>query len=212
MLKPLVRGALPAVLAGTLVGAGALPLAHADIYTWTDESGRVNVSNLAPPEGARVMSVMRENTATVAAREAARETALEAMREAEVRALAERVRQLQSEVEIARRPAPPQVEYRPIPTPVYIPFPIEVAAPPQYVATSPMTNGGCSFGWPDCGLGWYPGIYPANVVVVRPPHFRRDRPDHGRDLPDRQPPGRDPPGRGLIAPWLPIGMPGFRGR
>ena len=203
MRIPLVRGALPAMLAGTLFGACALPLAHADIYTWTDESGRVNVSNLTPPDGARVTSVMRENKAMVAAREAARETALEAMREAEVRALAERVRQLQSEVEVARRPAPPQVEYRPVPTPVYIPYPIEVAAPPQYAASNmSMMNGGCSFGWPDCGLGWYPGVYPANVVVVRPPYFRRDRPDHGRELPDR-----DPPGRGLIAPWLPIVSP-----
>ncbi len=205
MLKPLVRGALPALLAG----ACALPFAHADIYTWTDESGSVNVSNLAPPDGARVTSVLRENKAAVAAREAARETALEALREAEVRALAERVRQLQTEVEIARRPAPPQIEYRPIPTPVYVPYPIEVAAPPQYGVSAPMVNGGCSFGWPDCGLGWYPGIYPATVVLPRLPHFRRDRPDHGRDRPDhgRELPRRDPPGRGLIAPWLPIVAP-----
>ena len=46
MLKLLVSGALPAVLAGTLFGVLALPLAHADIYTWTDETGRVNISNL----------------------------------------------------------------------------------------------------------------------------------------------------------------------
>ena len=46
----LVRKALPALLAF----ACGLPVAHADIYTWTDESGRVNISNLTPPDGARV--------------------------------------------------------------------------------------------------------------------------------------------------------------
>jgi hypothetical protein len=199
MLKPLVRGALPAMLAG----ACALPLAHADIYTWTDESGRVNISNLTPPDGVRVTSVMHESKAAIAARDAARETAQEALREAEVRALAERVRQLQSEVEIARRTVPPQVEYRPVPMPVYMPYPVEVAPQPQYVVATSMANGGCGFGWPDCAFGWYPGIYPVNLVVPRPSHFRRDRPDHGRELP-----GRDPPGRGHIAPWLPITAPG----
>ena len=36
------------------------PGARADIYTWTDAGGRVNISNLAPPEGARVTSVLHE--------------------------------------------------------------------------------------------------------------------------------------------------------
>ena len=157
----------------------ALPLAHADIYTWTDESGRVNVSNLTPPEGARVTRVVRENKAAVAARDAARETARDALREAEVRVLAERVRQLQDEVEIARRPAPPQVEYSagPHASVRSLPHRGGGAAAVRRLRTA-MMNGGCSFGWPDCGLGWYPGIYPVNVVVARPPHFRRDRPDH----------------------------------
>jgi Domain of unknown function (DUF4124) len=200
MSTPILRNALPAILAG----ACALPLAHADIYTWTDASGKVNVSNLTPPDGVRVTGVLREDKAMIAARDAARETALDALREAEVRLLAERVRQLQSEVEVARRPAPPQIEYRPIPTPVYVPYPVEVAAPPQYVVpTTPTMYAGCSFGWPDCGAGWYPGIYPVNVVVTRPPHFRGDHPGNRRD-----PPGRESPGPGHIAPWLPISTPG----
>jgi Domain of unknown function (DUF4124) len=190
MLIPLLRGALPMILAGIC----ALPLAHADIFTWTDESGRVNISNLTPPDGVRVTNVMHENKAAIAARDVAREAAQDALREAEVRVLAERVRQLQNEVEIARRPAPPQVEYRPIPMPVYVPYPVEMAAPPQYAATTSVANGGCGFGWPDCAFGWYPGIYPVNVIA-RPPYFRRDR-----DAPA--------PGRGHIAPWLPLAAPG----
>ena len=57
MPKRILRGALPMVVTTAvtiLAAACALPRAHADIYTWTDESGRVNISNLAPPEGARV--------------------------------------------------------------------------------------------------------------------------------------------------------------
>ena len=30
------------------------------IYTWTDASGRINVSNLPPPDGARVSHVVHE--------------------------------------------------------------------------------------------------------------------------------------------------------
>ena len=65
MLKPLVRGALTAMLAGTLFGAFALPLAHADIYTWTDETGRVNLSNLTPPEGVKVTRVVQESARVI---------------------------------------------------------------------------------------------------------------------------------------------------
>ena len=28
------------------------PIAHADIYRWTDAAGRVNVTNITPPEAA----------------------------------------------------------------------------------------------------------------------------------------------------------------
>ena len=34
--------------------AAASGLACADVYTWTDAKGVLNVSNLAPPDGARV--------------------------------------------------------------------------------------------------------------------------------------------------------------
>lgn len=187
MLALLLRGTLTVLL------AGALPLAHADIYTWTDESGRVNISNVTPPEGVRVTKVARESPAQVAAREEARR---EALREAEVRVLAERVRQLQDEVDFAKR-QPPQVEYRvmPAPSPPIIQY-ISMPAP-QYAAPDPppVTSNTCGLGWPDCTFGWYPGFYPVSVAVPRAPHFRRNAP-------------APLPSRGHIAPWLPITVPG----
>ena len=45
------------VLVALLVGALGSQLARADIYTWVDTSGTVNVSNIAPPEGTRVTIV-----------------------------------------------------------------------------------------------------------------------------------------------------------
>ena len=194
----LLRMFLPAMLLGTC----ALPPAHADIYTWTDESGRVNVSNLAPPDGARVTGVVHENAATITTRDAAREAARESLRDAEVRALAERVRQLQDDIERARRQAPPpQVEFLAVAPPVFVPYPILFAPPAQYdFASAPVASGGCGFGWPDCAFGWYPGIYALNVVTGRPPHFRRDPPGRDREHPVN--------GRGHIAPWLPIPAPG----
>ena len=35
-------------------------LAHADIFTWVDSSGQVNVSNLDPPAGVVVTNVIRD--------------------------------------------------------------------------------------------------------------------------------------------------------
>jgi Spy/CpxP family protein refolding chaperone len=87
MLTRLVRATLPAVLACTL----GLQPAYADLYTWVNASGGVNVSNLAPPEGVRIINVIPASpTATHDAREAARD--------AEVQALTKRVRQLEEAV------------------------------------------------------------------------------------------------------------------
>lgn len=214
MPRPLLRAASLA----TLALACASPLAQADIYTWTDDKGRVNVSNLEPPEGARVTSVLRENKALIAAneaaREAARERAKEALRDAEVQALAERVRQLQSEVEVAKRPAP--IPVAAAPAPAYVPYTGEFAPPPpvqyNFINASPVMGGaggggGCYTGWPDCQFGWYPGFYPGfypvSVVIPRDRHFRRDH------LPARPTPYM----RGPVAPWAPMPVPGSgRGR
>ena len=209
MQKRILRGAFPMVVTTAvtiLAAACALPLAHADIYTWTDEYGRVNISNLAPPEGARVTKVALETAGTPVARDKARE----ALREAEVRLLAERVRQLQNEVEVAKRPAPPPVEYRAVqPAPV-APAIIQYITleAPQYPAPAPQpASYGCNSGWPDCTFGWYPGFYPYPVNVFVPRHPPgQDRPDR----PDRPGPPAQLP-RPHIAPWLPIVGPGGRG-
>ena len=212
MRKPLLRSLLPLPLAALLAGACALTSAHADIFTWTDDKGRVNISNVEPPQGARVTSVLRESKAmkeaNEAAREAARDREKEALREAEVRALAERVRQLQAEVEVAKRPPPVAVAQ----APMYA-YSGEWAPPPaQYnvinnVAPVAEENGGggCYSGWPDCQFGWYPGYYPAYYpanVFPRDRRFRRD--------PFPRP---TPHMRGPVAPWSPLPVMGSgRGR
>ena len=91
-------------LVSLLVAAGfVVQPAQADIYTWTDKAGVINVSNLPPPESASNTKVTR-----AAPRDAAREAAaVEAARQAEVRALADRVQQLQVELERSRRETPP---------------------------------------------------------------------------------------------------------
>lgn len=159
---------MPVLVASTL----GLPLAHADIYTWADASGSVNVSNLAPPQGTRVISVTRSSAADAARENAARDAA----RRAETLALEERVRQLEAEAELAKRQPPPQVVYPAIPSPPSMsyrvdPAPLQV----QYTVYSspPAYTMGCDPGWMDCGLGWFPNFYPTGIVFVRAPIFRR---------------------------------------
>ena len=167
MPTPILRTALPLLVAGTL----GLQCAQADIYTWADASGSVNVSNLAPPEGARVISVTRTGAADAARENAARDAA----RRAETQALEERVRQLEEEAS-ARRQAPPQVVYRDIPAPPPVQYRIDPAPPPvQYTVFSspPAYAAGCDPGWMGCGVGWFPNFYSTGVVFVRVPTFRR---------------------------------------
>ena len=168
MRTRLLRAALLAVTAATL------PPAHADIYTWADASGRVNVSNISPPDGVRVISVAHVSPEAAAARDHA---AREAARRADTLALEARVRQLEEEVEAAKRPPAPQVVYPPIPAPPPMQYrfdqvpPVQYSvysAPPAYVGTA-----GCDVSWMDCGLGWYPNLYSTGVVFVRAPSFRR---------------------------------------
>ena len=90
MLTRLLRATLPAVLVGTF---GMQP-AHADLYTWVDASGGVNVSNLAPPEGVRITRVIVASAPKTTPRDDGRDAA----RDAEVQALTKRVRQLEDEV------------------------------------------------------------------------------------------------------------------
>lgn len=172
MLSYLLRTALPVILAGTL----APTLARADIYTWTDVSGKINISNITPPQGVQVTSVVHESAQKSAPRiDAARDAA----HDAEMQALEERVRQLQDEVELAKRPVPAQAEYRPMPT--AMPYGADLApAPAQYADDSaPAAYAGCDPTWAGCGSWWGPGFYPASVIVLRAPSFRRIRPIRG---------------------------------
>jgi hypothetical protein len=170
MLIGFLRIALPAALCCAL---GVQP-ACADIYTWVDASGTINVSNLAPPDGVRVTSVIH---ATAPADLAGAQAARDAAREAQLRTLAERVVQLEDEIQVAQRPAPPLLLYPPVAPPV-VQYITEVA-PVQYVVNSPPAAspaGGCDGTWMDCGFAWVPAFYPVGVGVLRPPNFPRPHP------------------------------------
>jgi hypothetical protein len=91
MLTRFLRAAVPAMLAGTF----GLQAAHADLYTWVDASGGVNVSNLTPPEGVRITNVIVASPPKTSTRD---DEARQAARNAEVQALTKRVRQLEDEV------------------------------------------------------------------------------------------------------------------
>jgi hypothetical protein len=167
MLTALLRTVLAVLVAST----SGLQLAHADIYTWADASGVINVSNISPPDGVRVISVARAAPEAAVARENA---AREAARRAETQALEERVRQLESEA-AARRQPPPQVIYPPIQAGPPMQYWSEPApASVQYVSISPPAyNQTCDPGWLGCS-GWWPGFYPSVVYVrdVRGRDFR----------------------------------------
>ncbi len=162
MLKHLLRALLPLVCACSY---GLTP-AHAAIYTWTDASGRINISNIAPPEGTRVTSVVPESPPSIAPLRT--DGPDEAARRLEMQALADRVRQLEFEVQLAQRSAPPVATYQAPPMLQYSEF------PPAYAdAQGP----GCDPSWAGCGNWWMPFGYP--IVVVQAPGFRRTRPIHG---------------------------------
>jgi len=157
----------------SLMLALASGIAHADIYTWTDESGRVNVSNLEPPAGAHVSRVTKGPNIRAPDYAAARDAA----RQAEVAALSEQVRQLQEQVDIARQIAaaqqpPPPVVYR-VASPPYVPQ----WTPPPMPYVEPAPSYGCNPSWAGC-FGWT-GYWPSVVVVnAAPRRFSAFR--HGR--------------------------------
>jgi len=152
-----ILGTCAAVAVALTLG---VPAAHADIYTWVDKKGLTNVSNLPPPEDARVTSVARTPPKD-AAREAA---AREAARAVELRALNDRVQQLTDQVEQQRR-EPVALAYAPPPIPYAPPAPyvVNVMQPP---APSYSGGTGCDYAWGDCGFGAWPGYYGATTVIV----------------------------------------------
>jgi len=172
MVTTFLRAALVAGIACTF----GLGVACADIYTFVDANGAVNVSNLPPPEGARVTGVTHETPQKVAALyEAARETA----REAELQALADRVRQLEKEADAARREPPPATL---VVNPVVMQWaPVQN----QIEITQPApASSGCDVGWWGCGSFWGSGYYfPGSVVVPRPPRPHNIRPVRPEPIP-----------------------------
>jgi len=173
MMNRVLRIVLPAMLASSV----GLPVAHADIYTWVDASGAINLSNLPPPEGVHVTKILRGPPPEVVARE---EAARDAARQAEAQALAERVRQLEDE--IAARQTPPSMMYPSLSAPPVIQYLIEAPSPPiASVAPPAPAYSGCDPSWAGCALSWFPGFYPASVLVVSTPSFRPVHPIHPRD-------------------------------
>jgi len=168
MVIGLLRISLLAVLAGAL----GVQAAHADIYTWVDASGAINVSNLAPPDGVTVTHVIRASDPGPGGDQGARD--------AQVRALTERVGQLEDEVEMAQRQVRPPLPYPAMPPPL-VEYVVNVAPPPvQYEVNAPPSPApGCDSSWMDCGLGWVPVFYPAGIVLLRPPYFPRSHPFQG---------------------------------
>jgi hypothetical protein len=173
MPKRFLRTALPSLFA---CGLGMPLLGQAEIYTWVDPTGVVNLSNLAPPDGVRVTRVTHEAaprvpSASDVTREAARQAELQALadraKDLEVQALSDRVRQLEREVEIGRIQASAAMSYPVMPPPPAVQYAAE-PAPPAYT--------GCDPTWSGCGLGWGPGIYPGVVVVGVPGGRRLHRP------------------------------------
>ena len=169
------------LLSACAVTLGA-SLAHADIYTWTDASGRTNVSNLPPPEGARVSHVVHETPPPVATPS---DSAREAARQAELRVLSERVQQLEAEANVARNAVPPDLMYArmppPAPPPPTIQYNVTLLPPtPQYDAGPPQPVAPtCDPTWFGCGAWWGTYFYPVPAVVSRAPGFHRFPPLRG---------------------------------
>ena len=139
--------------------------ADAQIYTWVDAQGRLNVGNLPPPSDARVTKVVREtppNPYNDAARAAAQA--------AEVEALAQRVDQLQSQLHAAARAAPPPPQVVVVQAPAPAPYVVEVPAPPVYAQDC---------GWGGCN-GWWGSAFAPFTTFVYLPSGRNPKPEWNR--------------------------------
>ena len=171
--------------ASAVACAFAVPLARADIYTWTDASGTINVSNMPPREGARISHLVHETPPPVAAPS---DSAREAARQAELRVLSERVRELEAEANAARNPVPPDLTYAPAsPPPPAIQYNVTVLPPaPQYAVEPPPPVQTCDPSWFGCGAWWGTYFYPVPVIVSRAQNFHRfapfrgEHPNHGQ--------------------------------
>ena len=185
----------PTALALTLACPLGIEPAHADIYTWIDKSGSINVSNLPPPDDVKVTNVMHE-----APKPAPRDASGDSP-SPDLQLLAERVRQLEQEVEFAKRQPPPMpypiAQPPPMAYPVVPPPTVQYSSVQYQIIESPTPSGGyagpanygCDPGW-DCGTWWGPGFYPPAVVVVGVPGFVRPFSPRGGPRFPMQKPGR----------------------
>jgi hypothetical protein len=157
MLKSHLLALLPAAIACSL----PLQVAQADVYAWVNGSGGVTYSDVPPPAGARVLEVVPESAPrTVMPREPAQES--------DARILAERVRLLERQMDLAANQPAPAVQY-------------QVPPATQYPTTSvPQTTFGCQGVWADCWWWWTQpptAFSPVYGAVVAPftgfRHFHR---------------------------------------
>ncbi len=164
------RKRVAALAAAGCAGVFAWTIAQADVYTWIDASGKLNLSNQPPPEGVRVTNVYREDPEARAHAEAARA----ASAREELRTLNARVAELERALEKAREeqarpPDPAPVAYAPAPPP-----PAYASAMAQTIVAPPMPSYSPYFPNYDCAwVGCFSpgsfGFYPSGVVVVNSP-------------------------------------------
>lgn len=184
-----------AAAAGLAWALAAVP-ARAEIVGWIDDSGQVNYTNLAPPKGAKVVDRIEDDRPQPGP--AARD---DAVRDEQMRALNDRVRDLEDQLRQATRTPPP---WQP---PAYEP-------PPP--AASPLSSNDCDSWFFDC-TRWSPALagplfyYPAGYgygYAGRPRHADHHDHDgghghHGRPGAPPPPPPRAfrAPAHGVAAPF-----------
>ena len=171
------------LLFGVFAIVAVIAPGYADVYTWTDANGKVNVSNLTPPDSANVSNVVHESPRPPAPPPASVPAAVP---QPEIQFLAERVRQLEYEVEFARRQPPHPMQYAFMPPPPIMQYAPEPEPQPSY-GCDPAWNG-CWNGWAN---GWGFGSYPVGVVVLGSQDFHRPfagRGFHRQPMPKTQMP------------------------
>ena len=151
-------------LAWACAPAGLLLIASAaaDVYTWVDAKGNVNVSNLKPPAGVRITNVAREDPEAAARAEAARTAA----RDTEMRKLSDRVAELERGADDASSRGPPPPFYGPPPAPPQLTQLIVTVMPPDPVPAAPAYAPYASCGAFDCLAPWGIGYYGVPVAVI----------------------------------------------
>jgi hypothetical protein len=186
-----------------LTGVLGISCARADIYTWTDVAGRVNVSNLTPPPDAHITNVFRTSPADAAREQAAREAA----QQSQLAALTDQVQQLRDEVAAAQRQPAAAPTYWVAPSTPDYQNAVDAPAPQVYYDdnAAQQAASGCDVSWNSCGVFTLPFFFPASVVVIAPPARRRFPPPRKPDYPKGPPsthPGAPYAARAVTTPGM----------